>query len=64
VLRAVNSAMMRRRSFSGMEDHPAISSIVRLHPEHCRVLGSMTQILMQGVSKFLPILKGESWTVM
>jgi hypothetical protein len=46
--------MIRRRSSGEKLDQDAISSIVRPHPSHKRVRGSMTQTLMQGVSMRAP----------
>jgi len=45
-----NSAMMSRRASGVMRDQAPISSIERRQPVHRRLLGSMTQTLMQGLS--------------
>lgn len=48
--RAGNSAMISDRASGVIRDHAPISSIDRRHPVQSLLCGSITQILMQGLS--------------
>ena len=45
-----NSAITADRASGVIRDHAPISSMLRKQPVHSRLFGSITQILMQGLS--------------